>query len=154
MQLQEVEKQKECGHIVEASFVIHNEEKEATRSVANNFEVSKISDKDGIEIPLRSPELSEQEKQRKSEVTLNKNIEDLKLESYSKSELIKIIECSLLSYVEGLSEDKVIQNNGINVPKVKLQILKHNIIGKYFLSLDHFQRFQLRRYSLSVSSEN
>ena len=119
MQLQEVEKQKECGHIVEASFVIHNEEKEATRSVANNFEVSKISDKDGIEIPLRSPELSEQEKQRKSEVTQNKNIEDLKLESYSKSELIKIIEYSLISYVEGLNEDKVIQNNDLNVPKVK-----------------------------------
>ena len=118
MQLQEVEKQKECGHIVEASFVIHNEKKEATRSVANNFEVSKISDKDGIEIPLRSPELSEQEKQRKSEVTQNKNIEDLKLESYSKSELIKIIEYSLMSYVEGLNEDKVIQNNDLNVPKV------------------------------------
>ena len=113
MQLQEVEKQKECGHIVEASFVIHNEKKEATRSVANNFEFSQISDKDGIEIPLRSHELAEQEKQRKSEVILNKNIEDLGLESYSKNELIKIIECSLLSYVEGLKEAKVIENDDI-----------------------------------------
>ena len=111
MQLQEVEKQKECGHIVEASFVIQNEKKEATRSVANNFEFSQISDKDGIEIPLCSPGLSEQEKQRKTEVILNKNIGDLKLESYSKSELIKIIEFSLLSYVEGLNENKVIHSN-------------------------------------------
>ena len=113
MQPQEHEKKKECGHIVDASFVIQSEEKEATRSVANKFEVSKISDKDGIEIPLRSPELAEQEKQRKSEVVLNKNIEDLGLESYSKNELIKIIECSLLSYVEGLKEAKVIENDDI-----------------------------------------
>ena len=108
MQLQEVEKQKECGHIVEASFVIQNEKKEATRSVANNFEVSQISDKDRIEIPSLSSGLSEQEKQRKTEVILNKNIDDLKLESYSKSDLIKIIEFSLLSYVEGLNENKSI----------------------------------------------
>ena len=55
--------------------------------------------------------MSEQEKQRKTEVILNKNIGDLKLESYSKSELIKIIEFSLLSYVEGLNENKVIHSN-------------------------------------------
>ena len=113
MQLQEVEKQKECGHIVEASFVIQNEKKEATRSVANNFEVSQISDKDGIKIPSLSPGLSEQEKQRNTEVILNKNIDDLKLESYSKSDLIKIIEFSLLSYVEGLNENKSIPSKNI-----------------------------------------
>ena len=113
MQLQEVEKQKECGHIVEASFVIQNEKKEATRSVANNFEVSQISDKDGIKIPSLSPGLSEQEKQRNTEVILNKNIDDLKLESYSKSDLIKIIEFSLLSYVEGLNENTSIQNKNV-----------------------------------------
>ena len=108
MQLQEAEKQNKCGHIVEASFVIQNGKKEATRSVANNFEVSQISDKDRIEIPSLSLGLSEQEKQRKTEVILNKNIDDLKLESYSKSDLIKIIEFSLLSYVEGLTENKSI----------------------------------------------
>ena len=113
MQLQEIEKQNECGHIVEASFVIQNEKKEATRSVANNFEVSQISDKDRIEIPSLSSGLSEQEKQRNTEVILNKNIDDLKLESYSKSDLIKIIEFSLLSYVEGLNENKSIQNNNV-----------------------------------------
>ena len=128
MQLQEVEKQKECGHIVEASFVIQSEKKEATRSVANNFEVSKISDKDGIQIPLSGPELAEQEKQRKSEVVLNKNIDDLRLESYSKNELIKIIEFSLLSYVEGLEETKVLENDDISdnsrihVSKVKIKM--------------------------------
>ena len=108
MQLQEAEKQNKSGHIVEASFVIQNEKKEATRSVANNFEVSQISDKDRIEIPSNSSGLSEQEKQRNTEVILNKNIEDLKLELYSKSDLIKIIEFSLLSYVEGLNENKSI----------------------------------------------
>ena len=108
MQLQEAEKQNKCGHIVEASFVIQNGKKEATRSVANNFEVSQISDKDRIEIPSNSSGLSEQEKQRNTEVILNKNIEDLKLELYSKSDLIKIIEFSLLSYVEGLNENKSI----------------------------------------------
>ena len=113
MQLQEIEKQNECGHIVEASFVIQNGKKEATRSVANNFEVSQISDKDRIEIPSLSSGLSEQEKQRNTEVILNKNIDDLKLESYSKSDLIKIIEFSLLSYVEGLNENKSIQNNNV-----------------------------------------
>ena len=101
MQL-EAEKQKECGHTVEASFVIQHEKKEATRSVANNFEVSKISDKDETEIPLYSQELSGQEKQRNLSVkTGRKNIEDLRLQSYSKNELIQIIEFSLLSYVEG-----------------------------------------------------
>ena len=113
MQLQEAEKQNKCGHIVEASFVIQNGKKEATRSVANNFEVSQISDKDRIEIPSNSSGLSEQEKQRNTEVILNKNIEDLKLELYSKSDLIKIIEFSLLSYVEGLNENKSIQNNNV-----------------------------------------
>ena len=123
MQPQEHEKEKECGHIVDASFVIQREEKEATRSVANKFEVSKISDKDGIEIPLRSTELAEQEKQRKSEVALNKNIENLGLESYSKNELIKIIECSLLSYVEGLKEAKVIENDDIR-DESRIHVLK------------------------------
>ena len=113
MQLQEAEKQNKCGHIVEARFVIQNGKKEATRSVANNFEVSQISDKDRIEIPSNSSGLSEQEKQRNTEVILNKNIEDLKLELYSKSDLIKIIEFSLLSYVEGLNENKSIQNNNV-----------------------------------------
>ena len=113
MQLQEAEKQNKSGHIVEASFVIQNEKKEATRSVANNFEVSQISDKDRIEIPSNSSGLSEQEKQRNTEVILNKNIEDLKLELYSKSDLIKIIEFSLLSYVEGLNENTSIQNKNV-----------------------------------------
>ena len=113
MQLQEAEKQNKCGHIVEASFVIQNGKKEATRSVANNFEVSQISDKDRIEIPSNSSGLSEQEKQRNTEVILNKNIEDLKLELYSKSDLIKIIEFSLLSYVEGLNENKSIPSKYI-----------------------------------------
>ena len=113
MQLQEAEKQNKCGHIVEASFVIQNGKKEATRSVANNFEVSQISDKDRIEIPSNSSGLSEQEKQRNTEVILNKNIEDLKLELYSKSDLIKIIEFSLLSYVEGLNENTSIQNKNV-----------------------------------------
>ena len=113
MQLQEAEKQNKCGHIVEASFVIQNGRKEATRSVANNFEVSQISDKDRIEIPSNSSGLSEQEKQRNTEVILNKNIEDLKLELYSKSDLIKIIEFSLLSYVEGLNENTAIQNKNV-----------------------------------------
>ena len=113
MQLQEAEKQNKFGHIVEASFVIQNGKKEATRSVANNFEVSQISDKDRIEIPSNSSGLSEQEKQRNTEVILNKNIEDLKLELYSKSDLIKIIEFSLLSYVEGLNENTSIQNKNV-----------------------------------------
>ena len=113
MQLQEAEKQNKCGHIVEASFVIQNGKKEATRSVANNFEVSQISDKDRIEIPSNSSGLSEQEKQRNTEVILNKNIEDLKLELYSKSDLIKIIEFSLLSYVEGLNENTSNQNKNV-----------------------------------------
>ena len=124
------EKQKECGHTVEASFVIQNGKKEATRSVANNFEVSKISDKDGTEIPCYSPKLSGQEKQRNlNEKTEENNIEDLRLESYSKNELIQIIQFSLLSYVEGLKQSNVNfstsnEETSYNDTKVKLNYLK------------------------------
>ena len=44
-----------------------------------------------------------QEIERKSDI-IGKTIADLKLESYSKDELIKVIEFSLFSYVEGVKQ--------------------------------------------------
>ena len=100
----QAKEQIECGHVVkEESVVIQSKEKEATRSVANIVEVKKISHKDETEIPLSSTELSVQEIERKSDI-IGKTIADLKLESYSKDELIKVIEFSLFSYVEGAKQ--------------------------------------------------
>lgn len=94
-------RQKECGHIVEASVVIQKEKEEATHSVANNFKLSKGSDKDKKESPARSNELTVLEEEKVCKTTVVGTIvEDLKLNSYSKNDLITIIEFSLLSYIE------------------------------------------------------
>ena len=77
-----------------------------------------------------------QEKQPKSDVTGN-DIENLQLESYSKNELIKIIEISLQSYVEGLKQiqvsPKVVSEN--NIEEVNIVFVKIRTVITYLINL-------------------